>query len=193
MSSSSLKPYQNLSLMDMEGEEWKDIIGYDGIYQVSNMGRVKSLQRYDSLGRLRKERILKQFGKKTGLTISLQYTGEKCKSVHVTSIIGEAFLGLRQKGECFCHLDKMQTNNLLSNIIKTTYSNSILLDYKLNVKSKINKGTPKYLYKSELGNFLFKELVLKYGKSQAYSITQSIKNNWKSLGVKWERIKIINL
>lgn len=32
-------------LMDLSGELWKDIEGYDGLYQVSNMGRVKSLER----------------------------------------------------------------------------------------------------------------------------------------------------
>ena len=37
--------YKNLSLEDMEGEIWKDIEGYEGLYQVSNMGRVKSLER----------------------------------------------------------------------------------------------------------------------------------------------------
>ena len=35
-----------LSLEDFEGEVWKDIPNYEGLYQVSNMGRVKSLDRY---------------------------------------------------------------------------------------------------------------------------------------------------
>ena len=34
--------YENLSLEDMEGEVWKDIEGFEGMYQISNMGRVKS-------------------------------------------------------------------------------------------------------------------------------------------------------
>ena len=43
-------------------EIWKDIDwvkGYEGLYQVSNLGRVKSLARYDSKGRFLKERIKK--------------------------------------------------------------------------------------------------------------------------------------
>lgn len=35
-----------LSLEDFEGEIWKDIPGYDGCYRVSNMGRIKSLDRF---------------------------------------------------------------------------------------------------------------------------------------------------
>ena len=31
-------------------EEWRDIIGYEGLYQVSNLGRVKSLSRYVTRG-----------------------------------------------------------------------------------------------------------------------------------------------
>lgn len=40
-------------------EIWKDIEDFKGLYQVSNLGRVKSLERYDNLGRLKKETILK--------------------------------------------------------------------------------------------------------------------------------------
>ena len=37
--------FENLSLEDIEGEIWKDIPEYDGIYQCSNLGRIKSLRR----------------------------------------------------------------------------------------------------------------------------------------------------
>lgn len=37
--------YKNLSLEDLPNEEWRDVVGYEGLYQVSNMGRVKSLKR----------------------------------------------------------------------------------------------------------------------------------------------------
>lgn len=43
----------------MKNEEWRDVVGYEGRYQVSSMGRVKSLERTDSWGRIVKERILK--------------------------------------------------------------------------------------------------------------------------------------
>ena len=43
----------------MKNEEWRDVVGYEGRYQISSMGRVKSLERKDCLGRTVKERILK--------------------------------------------------------------------------------------------------------------------------------------
>ena len=39
-------------------EIWKDVEYYEGIYQISNLGRVKSLARKDSLGRNLQEKIL---------------------------------------------------------------------------------------------------------------------------------------
>ena len=56
-------------------EEWRNIEGYDD-YQVSNLGRVKRLDVIDSLGHLRKERILKP-GKDTKgyLRVSLWKNG----------------------------------------------------------------------------------------------------------------------
>lgn len=64
-----MKPYQNLSLVDMPGEIWKPIPKYENLYHVSNLGRIKSLERkqyvVDSLGRkgektIAKTKILKQ-------------------------------------------------------------------------------------------------------------------------------------
>ena len=41
-------------------EIWKDIEGYEGLYKVSNMGRIKSLGHTDKLGRHYEGRIMKQ-------------------------------------------------------------------------------------------------------------------------------------
>ena len=40
-------------------EIWKDISGFEGLYQISNFGRVRSLDRIDSMGRLHLGQILK--------------------------------------------------------------------------------------------------------------------------------------
>ena len=59
-------------------EEWKDIKGYEGIYQVSNLGRVKRLAGPDASGHIRKERILKARADKQGyLLVTLYKNGDR--------------------------------------------------------------------------------------------------------------------
>lgn len=41
-----MHPWENFSIEDMPGEVWRDVVGYDGLYQVSDLGRVKSLERW---------------------------------------------------------------------------------------------------------------------------------------------------
>jgi hypothetical protein len=40
-----IEAYKDFSLQDRDGEVWKDIYDYEGLYQISNHGRVKSLRR----------------------------------------------------------------------------------------------------------------------------------------------------
>lgn len=62
----------------MNEEIWKDITGYTGIYQISNKGRIKSLERYDKNNRFRKSVILKtSFNKDNSEKINLSNNGIK--------------------------------------------------------------------------------------------------------------------
>ena len=45
----------------MENEVWKDIVGYEGLYQVSNLGRVKSLKRKYMLGEIEWDGNMKEY------------------------------------------------------------------------------------------------------------------------------------
>lgn len=61
----NMKHYENESIDNIEGEVWKDVIGYEGIYKISNLGRVKTLERIyfsglnHKLRKVQKEKILK--------------------------------------------------------------------------------------------------------------------------------------
>ncbi|GAB3194766.1 hypothetical protein ABID22_000115 [Pontibacter aydingkolensis] len=65
-------------------EEWSDIPGYDGKYQVSNLGRVKSLKG-------KKERILKPQRTTTYNTVNLSING-KHQTAYVHRMVAEAFV-----------------------------------------------------------------------------------------------------
>lgn len=62
-------PYQNTSMVSIKGETWKDVRDFEGYYQVSSLGRVKSLDRVIPHARLKTQfiagRILTQQVKET--------------------------------------------------------------------------------------------------------------------------------
>ena len=104
----------------MNNEVWKDIVGYEGYYQVSDQGRVRSVDRIITCadGRIRryKSRILK-FGKnqKGYLLTTLCKDGTQ-KTFKVHRLVAEAFIpNPDNKPECD-HKDKDKTNNCVSNL-----------------------------------------------------------------------------
>ena len=81
-------------------ENWKDIKGYEGKYQVSDLGRVKSLKRWvnhpSNGGYFIKEKILKaQNGGNNYLIVGLS-KDMKSKSYAVHKLVAEAFLGKKE-------------------------------------------------------------------------------------------------
>jgi len=104
-------------------EIWKDIPGYEGYYQVSDLGRVKSLERETlySNGRRAswKERIMKTPPSKRGYPrLNLSKDG-KCKMHKVHQIVAMAFLDHVPNGGynvVVDHKDNNPLNNKLSNL-----------------------------------------------------------------------------
>lgn len=93
--------YAHLTQQDYDNEIWKDINGYQGLYQVSNMGRVKSLERFFMGGTdykqkvIVKERILKPgIGKtkKDAYPKVVLYKNSKGESVAVHLLVARHFL-----------------------------------------------------------------------------------------------------
>lgn len=97
-------------------EAWKDIEGYEGFYQVSNLGRVKALERYDAIGRLRKEHFLHQrLGSNGYLNITLTVE-RKRKTFTVHRLVAQAFVPNPENKPCVNHLDENKMNNRAENL-----------------------------------------------------------------------------
>jgi hypothetical protein len=126
-----LSPHLDLFLYDIDGEEWRDVIGYDGIYNISNFGRVKSLRRYSSINRIIKEKILKQQSTPKGQTyVGLSIDGVVVKYT-IAVLVADAFMRDRNEGECICKKNKVAHDNRLSNLLITNFSESVCISYKL--------------------------------------------------------------
>lgn len=110
----------------MPGEEWRDVVGYEGLYMVSSLGRVKSLGRkyINSLGRNRsvKEKILKQTINARGyLKLNFSILNKnKTKETH--KVIAESFLNHVPCGfkEVVDHINNDKLDNRVENLQLTT-------------------------------------------------------------------------
>lgn len=107
----------------MENEIWKDVPGYEGSYQVSNLGNVKSLARWiDSSankGYLSKEKYLKQALSKRGYYVLVLNKDKKPRMFNVHQLVVMAFLGHIPDGTqtlVVDHINGIRTDNNLSNL-----------------------------------------------------------------------------
>lgn len=128
-------PCFDLSLIDLDKEEWRDCLGFDGMYSISNYGRVKSERRYDCKGRLIKTRILKQTVGKNGIP-TVKFSKDNLKTTkEPMRLVGESFLGEKKQDEEYCHKNKNKLDNRLVNINIETKSRSREISYEQGVQS----------------------------------------------------------
>ena len=104
----------------MKNEEWRDVVGYEGRYQVSSMGRVKSLERkfpiWHGGERIQKERILKQAVTHNGYLRVTLYTGNKPKTLKVHRLVCQAFHENPDNKPQVNHINEIKTDNRASNL-----------------------------------------------------------------------------
>lgn len=101
-------------------EIWKNIKGYEGLYQVSNMGRVKSLGRTlikkDGRKFTVKERFLKPGTTKDGYPIVVLYAAGSHKTLTVHRLVCTAFNENTENKPCINHINENKTDNRASNL-----------------------------------------------------------------------------
>ena len=121
-------------------EIWKDIKGYEGYYQVSNYGRVKSLDRYVNHNTrksifLRKGKILKPYKNNTGyLQVTLRINN-KNNMFLLHRLIYQAFIDRLLPNLQIDHIDNNPLNNCIDNLQQVTNRENC---------SKDKKGVSKY-------------------------------------------------
>jgi len=120
-------------------EIWRDIKGYEGKYQISNYGNVKSLKRLDNIGRLVNERILKHRKHDNGYYYVNLCDGIKCKSKKNHQLVAMAFLNHTPNGSTIVvnHKDFNRQNNHIDNLE--------LITQRENTNQKHLKSSSKYV------------------------------------------------
>lgn len=98
-------------------EVWKDIKGHEGHYQVSNLGRVKSVERITTKGNHLCEKVMKTCTDPGGyLFVTLWHCGKR-KHFKIHRLVLETFAPVEGMENLDCnHKDENKTNNCLDNL-----------------------------------------------------------------------------
>ena len=127
-------------------EEWRNIEGYERLYQVSNMGRIKSTQYHNGTY----ERILKPNKDKKGyLTVHLYKNGKR-KWVSVHKIVAQAFIDNPDNLPCINHKNENKSDNRVKNLEYCDYTyNNNYGSRNQQVSDKLSKRVQQYSLKGE--------------------------------------------
>ena len=111
----------------MDNEQWKPIVGWEGFYEVSDLGRVRSSSREGTTTFGRRAyggTIVKPFPSTRGYAaVNLTRRGARAQ-IHVHKAVLEAFVGPRPKGMQACHFDGDRSHAALRNLRWDTVSNN---------------------------------------------------------------------
>ena len=112
---------------ELMNELWLPVVGYEGLYEVSDQGRVRSLDRRVENGtRLQfwKGRLLFTNIWGSYLKVVLCRNG-RMKNFHIHVLVAEAFHGLRPEGLVVNHIDENKLNNNAANLEWVTYKQNL--------------------------------------------------------------------
>lgn len=113
-----------------ENEQWLPVIGFEGRYEISSYGRVKSLGRWINPNSKQKayyiaEKMLKLNKDTRGYLFVMCSKNSQTKRMYVHQAIAHSFIGSQEKGIEVRHLDGNKLNNTLENITYGTKSDNM--------------------------------------------------------------------
>lgn len=143
-----------MDTVDYSNEEWRDVLGWEGIYQVSDHGRVRRILICFSRPRPINPRI-NSYGYPV---VALSHRSkEKRRYVGVHILVAESFISPRPKGKQTNHIDGIKTNNYPRNLEWITPKENVRHAHALGLcnlsprpKRPNQKGTPRPSVRGEL-------------------------------------------
>ena len=179
----------------MKNEVWKDIPGYEKLYQVSNIGRIKMLERniVDSWGRKvhKKEHILKPRTGNRYYMIAL-YKNRKREDLLIHRIVAETFIPNPENKPFINHKDENCFNNSVENLMWCTQKENMnwgTINERMSKNSKSKRKVNQY---DMDGNYIKTwDCMTDFFKSKNMpfktGIIECCKGNIKSsMGYKWK-------
>lgn len=111
-------------------DNWKDIEGYEGLYAVSDTGKVRSKEKWvvnsqHNTKRLIKGRVLKPWLNPNGYYTFNFSKSSKRKTVYAHRLVADAFVNNRDNKNVVNHIDGDKLNNHIDNLEWVTYSENL--------------------------------------------------------------------
>ncbi len=129
-------------------EIWKDIIGYEGLYQVSNLGNIKSF--YKAKKSIKKPTLSNKGYLRVGLS-----KNKKSKTFKIHRLVAKTFLSNPNNYLEVNHKDGNKLNNCVDNLEWCSRSYNINHAW----RNKLTKGRSKKLLQYDLNNNLIREFI----------------------------------
>ena len=126
-------------------EEWRDIKGYEGKYQVSNLGRVKSL----NYNHTKKEKILSDSPNTYGYLYVNLYKNGKGKPFYIHKLVALHFIPNPNNHPIINHKDENKQNNKVSNLEWCTHEYNVNYGTRTQRASEKMKGSKNPMYDIE--------------------------------------------
>lgn len=173
-------------------EIYKDIVGYEGLYQVSNLGNVKSLEKYCNSKNRKKRKIFEKILKTTknnyGYLTSTLFRNSKRTTILNHRLVALAFIPNPDNKPQINHINGIKTDNRVENLEWCTHQENIqhAFNIGLNIGNKGEKNGRCKLTKEQVlairaDNRFFRDIAKDYNVH--YSLIGYIKKNklWSHL------------
>ena len=132
-------------------EIWKDIEGYEGLYQISNLGRVKSLERTITVGlrrKVRKKEKIMKFTIRSGYYNLVLRKNGKRKSKQVHRLVADAFIPKVEGKNIVNHINFNRKDNRAENLEWCTQAENVkhsIYNMKKRKKTTYSNTNEKYI------------------------------------------------
>lgn len=186
--------YKNTKDLELEGEEWRDVVGYEGLYQVSNLGRVKTMKG-------KKPFILKQRIKSgRGYLYVKLYKDCNFKVIEIQRLVARAFVDNPQNKNVVDHIDENKLNNCACNLRWVTHQENMAY-HRAHQIQRLKHSSVAFIrpnkygyndycaYNFEIGGENTFQKAMKYFNTTAYGLTRLAYGQCKKQG--W-KVEVVN-
>ena len=162
-------------------EEWRDIAGYEGLYQVSNLGRVQSLDHFASNGNvdiLYKGRVISQHSHNGYMLVHL-CKKNKVSTTSVHRLVAKAFVPNPLNKPQVNHIDGNKANNNALNLEWCSQSENVIHGVKTGLRHlKVPRCRFQYIYEEHLKGRSYAEIAKEFnvGKTRISQIVRDCEN-----------------